>query len=151
MENILFTFWIFEQLALALKNRGFPEFTVPNIYFFIIQEFWVTCTFPEKQNCPGIFHCTEIYFIIQDFWGTCGCPENRVCPEIFQARVGGRPNRDILVDWPGRRDKSLKTGTVPAKTGRMVCLYCSKMLMFIKAFINSFYWHWTKYTSFCPA
>ena len=32
------------------------------------------------------------------------------------------PNRDIFVDWPGRRDKALKTGTVPAKTGRMVCL-----------------------------
>jgi len=32
------------------------------------------------------------------------------------------PNRDILADWPGRRDKTLKTATVPAKTGRMVCL-----------------------------
>jgi len=32
------------------------------------------------------------------------------------------PNRDILVDWPGRRDKALKTQTVPAKMGRMVCL-----------------------------
>ena len=32
------------------------------------------------------------------------------------------PNWDILVDWPGRRDKALKTVTVPAKTGRMVCL-----------------------------
>jgi len=36
---MLFTFRIFEQLALALKNRG----------------------------CPDIFHCTEIYFMIQDF------------------------------------------------------------------------------------
>jgi len=32
------------------------------------------------------------------------------------------PNREILVDCPGRRDKALKTRTVPAKTGRMVCL-----------------------------
>jgi len=32
------------------------------------------------------------------------------------------PNRDILVDWPGRRNKALKTGTAPAKTGRMVSL-----------------------------
>jgi len=61
--NMLFTFRIFEQLPLALKNRG----------------------------CPGIFHCTEIFFIIQDFWATCGCPENRVFPEIFQTREGGRP------------------------------------------------------------
>jgi len=30
-------------------------------------------------------------------------------------------NRDFLVDWPGCRD-SLQTGSVPAKTGRMVCL-----------------------------
>jgi len=29
------------------------------------------------------------------------------------------PNRDFLVDWPGQ---SLQTGTVPAKTGRMVSL-----------------------------
>jgi len=39
--------------------------------------------------------------------------------------AGWMPNRDILVDWPGRRDKTLKTGTVPAKTGRMVCLAIS--------------------------
>jgi len=37
--NILFTFWIFEQLALALKNRGFLEFTVPNIYFLLFRSF----------------------------------------------------------------------------------------------------------------
>jgi len=59
--DILFTFRIFEQLALALKNRVCPDFTVLNIYFFIIQDFWVTCA------CPEIFHCIEIFFIIQDF------------------------------------------------------------------------------------
>ena len=32
------------------------------------------------------------------------------------------PNRDSLVGWPGRRGKALKTGTVPAITGRMVSL-----------------------------
>jgi len=32
--NILFTFRIFEELALALKNRVCPEFTVLNIYFY---------------------------------------------------------------------------------------------------------------------
>ena len=32
------------------------------------------------------------------------------------------PSRDILVEWLGRRDKAFKTGTVPAKTGRMACL-----------------------------
>jgi len=29
----------FEQLALALKNRGFPEFTVPNMYFLLFRNF----------------------------------------------------------------------------------------------------------------
>jgi len=32
------------------------------------------------------------------------------------------PNRDILVDWPGRWNKAFETGTVPAKMGRMVSL-----------------------------
>jgi len=32
--NILFTFRYFEQLALALKNRGCPEFTILNVFFF---------------------------------------------------------------------------------------------------------------------
>jgi len=64
--NILFTFRSFEQLACAsLKNRGSPEFTVPNIYIYIIiQNFWAICAFPEKRSCPGIFHCIEKFFII---------------------------------------------------------------------------------------
>jgi len=38
--NILFTFRIFEQLALALQNRVPLEFfTVLNTYFFVIQDF----------------------------------------------------------------------------------------------------------------
>jgi len=37
--NILFTFWSFEQLALALKNRGCPELTVLNIYFLLFRIF----------------------------------------------------------------------------------------------------------------
>jgi len=37
--NILFTFRIFEQLALALKNRGRPEFTVLNVYFLLFRIF----------------------------------------------------------------------------------------------------------------
>jgi len=52
----LFTFRIFEQLALAIMNRlALKVFTYWNI------------------------------FIIQDFWATCACPENRVWPKIFQA------------------------------------------------------------------
>ena len=104
------SFRIFEQLALALKNRRCPEFTIFNVFFyysgvlsnlrlpwkqsfpgifhcieytFYIQNFWATCASPAKQNCPGIFHYTEIYFIIQDFWATCACPAKQNCPGIF--------------------------------------------------------------------
>jgi len=37
--NILFTFRIFEQLALALKNRGCTEFTVLYVYFLLFRIF----------------------------------------------------------------------------------------------------------------
>ena len=37
--NILFTFRIFEQLALALKNRGCPEFTLLNVDFLLYKIF----------------------------------------------------------------------------------------------------------------
>ena len=67
--NILFKFRIFEQLALALKNRA----------------------------CPKIFHCTEMLFIFQDFLATCACPENRVCPEFF--KPGGRKPPRLVRHW----------------------------------------------------
>jgi len=57
------SFRIFEQLALAQKNRFALEF----------------------------FTVLKYFFIIQDFWATSACPENRVCHEIFQTRGGGRP------------------------------------------------------------
>ena len=116
-----FTFRIFEQLALALKNRVALKFFTVLKYFFIIQDLWATCASPENKVCPEftilniyflpfrifeqlalalkntsspeIFHCIEIFFIIQDFWATCACPENRVCPKILQDRRGGRPPR----------------------------------------------------------
>ena len=110
--NILFTFRSFEQLTLALKKRGCPEFTVLNMYcllfrifgqlalalkkqscpgifhcieyaVFIIQDFWATCGFREKQSCPGFFYCIEIFFIIQDFEQLCACPEKQSSPWIF--------------------------------------------------------------------
>jgi len=60
-------FRIFEQLALALKNRGCPGIFHCLEYTFYILNFWATSACPEKQSCPAIFHCTEIYFIIQVF------------------------------------------------------------------------------------
>ena len=97
-------FRIFQQLALALKNRGCPEFTILNV-FFIIQDFWATCAYPEnfrsieyifyysgvlsnlrlpwRQSCPGIFHCIEYTFYIQNFWVTWACPEKQRVPWIY--------------------------------------------------------------------
>jgi len=85
--NILITFRIFEQFALALKKRVCPEFTVLNMYFLSFRIFEQLCACPEKQSCPEIFHCIEVFFIIQDFWEICAYPENRVCTENFY--VGG--------------------------------------------------------------
>ena len=76
--NILFTFRIFEQLALALKNRVWPEFTVLNV-FFLLQNFEQLALALKNRTCPENFHCIEIRI----FWGTCTCSENRVFPEIF--------------------------------------------------------------------
>ena len=103
---------IFEQLALALKNRVAQKFfAVWNIllhseflnnlllpwktegalnllycmYIFYYSEFLSNLRLPWKTELHWNFHCTEIYFIIQDFWATCACPE------IFQARGDARP------------------------------------------------------------
>ena len=35
--------------------------------FFIIQGLWATCGCPEKQRCPGIFHCIEIFLSFKIF------------------------------------------------------------------------------------
>jgi len=110
--NILFTFRILHQLALALKNRGCPEnvhyieYTFylsgflsnsrlpwktelpwkSSLYwiYFLHSGFWATCACPEKQSCPGIFHCIEnAFFIIQDFWATPLALKNRVSQKFF--------------------------------------------------------------------
>jgi len=53
------------------------------MYFFIIQDFWVTCACPEKQRVPWIQYIECILFIIQDFWATCACPEKQRVPWNF--------------------------------------------------------------------
>jgi len=61
--NILFTFRIFEELALALKNRACSEFTVLKIHFLTFRN----CACPEKQSLPCV-HCIEyVFFINQNF------------------------------------------------------------------------------------
>jgi len=94
--NTLLTFRSFGQLALALKNRGCPEFTVLNIYFLSFRIFeqlalalknrvaleyltvlnMYSLAFRifeqlaltlKKQSCLKIFHCIKYTFYIQEF------------------------------------------------------------------------------------
>jgi len=77
--NILFTFRIFEQLALALKTECPEIFTFrifeqlalalkiecPEIFTFRIFEQLALAL--KKSVCPENFHCVEYTFFIQDF------------------------------------------------------------------------------------
>ena len=82
--EIFSSFSIFEQLALALK-AGLTLNLLHWLYIFYHSVFLSNLRLSWKQSLPWI-HCIEyIFFIIQDFWATCSCPENRVCHEIFQA------------------------------------------------------------------
>jgi len=62
------SFRIFEQLALALKNKVAPKsFTVWNV-LFTFRIFEQLALALKNRVCPGIFHCIEyVFFIIQDF------------------------------------------------------------------------------------
>jgi len=83
--NIFYLSGLLSNLWIALKNRVCPEFTVLNIYIYlIIQNFEQLAHALKNRVCPEIFHCIEIFFIFQDFWGTCACPENGVCHESFR-------------------------------------------------------------------
>ena len=105
-----FTFRIFEQLALVLKNRVCLEIFHCRAYwvYFYIQDLWATCACPKNSvswinwieyifftiqdfwatcACPEIFHCIDIFFITQDFWATCACPENRVALKFFTVLI----------------------------------------------------------------
>jgi len=53
--------------ALALKNRGCPEFTVLIIYFLPFRIFEQLALALKNGAALDIFHCIEIFFIIQDF------------------------------------------------------------------------------------
>jgi len=62
------SFRIFEQLALALKNRVAQKcFAVWNTLFTfrIFEQFALAL---KNRGCPDIFHCIEhVFVIIQDF------------------------------------------------------------------------------------
>ena len=77
------SFRIFEQLALALKNRVALEFFTCIEIIFIIQDFWATCACPENRSFPELFRCIEYTFYIQEFWAICACPEKQKVPWIY--------------------------------------------------------------------
>jgi len=66
--KIFSPFSVFEQLALALKNRVFSEiFHCIDYTLFIIQDFWATCACSEKQMWPEILHCIEEFLSFRIF------------------------------------------------------------------------------------
>ena len=61
IEYIFYHSGFLSNLRLPWKTVC-PEFTVLNIVF-IIQEFWATCAWTEKQSCPQNFSLYWIYFL----------------------------------------------------------------------------------------
>ena len=108
LNTYFLSFRIFEQLALALKNRVVLKiFTVLKIWillryiflshFRIFEQLALTFrTFEQlalalkKTVCPEFFYCIKYtFFIIQDFWATCACPEFTVLNVyFFSFRIG---------------------------------------------------------------
>jgi len=65
--NIRFTFRIFEQPALALKNRGCPEFTIVIMYFLSFRIFEQPALALKNRVVLEFFTVLKYLFIIQDF------------------------------------------------------------------------------------
>ena len=76
-------FRIFEQLCACPEKQSCPGIFHCIEYTFYIQEFWATSACPEKQSCPDIFTVLNMYFYYSGVWVTCACPENRVALEFF--------------------------------------------------------------------
>ena len=81
--KIFSPFRIFEQLALALKNRFCPENFRCIEYIFYHSGFLSNFALALKNRvCPENFHCIEHTYYIQDFGETCACPEKQSVPWI---------------------------------------------------------------------
>jgi len=63
-----------------MKNRGCPEIFRCIEYTFYYSGVLSNLRLLWKQSCPGIFHCIEYTFYIQNFWATCSCPERQRVP-----------------------------------------------------------------------
>jgi len=67
---------IFEQLALAFKNRVFPQNFHYVEYISYHSRFLSNSALTlNNRICPEILHCIQYTFYTQDIWATCGCPE----------------------------------------------------------------------------
>ena len=80
--NILFIFRIVEQLALTLKNRGCLNSL--NWMYFFYSGFLSNLRLPWKtEGALKFFAVLNIFFIVLEFWVTCACPENRVALNLL--------------------------------------------------------------------
>ena len=65
--------WAWIKVAVVENAKKRLLYPTPTFY---IKDSWVTSACPEKLSVPWI-HCIEyIFFIIQEFWATCAFPEN---------------------------------------------------------------------------
>jgi len=81
--NILFTFRIFEQLALALKNSVSWNFSLYWIYFLSFRIFEQLALAIKNRVCPEIFHCIEYAFTFRIFEQLSLALKNIVCTGFF--------------------------------------------------------------------
>ena len=96
MEYFL-PFRIFEELALALKNRVCPEFFHCMEHNFYIQNVEQLALALKNRVALKFFTVLNILFTFRSFEKLALALKNRVCPEIFQAREGGSPPDPRLV------------------------------------------------------
>ena len=92
--NILLTLGLLRNLCLPWKTEGALEFfIVLNMYFLSFRIFEQLALALKNRAALEFFTVLKYFFIIQDFWATSACPENRDCPEIFQTGGSGSPPR----------------------------------------------------------
>ena len=118
--NIVFTFRIFEQLVLSLKNRVCPEFTILNIYFLSFRILNNLCLPWKTEFSLKFFTVFEIFFIFQDFWATWAWPENRIGPEFFNPGGGRPPSRPPRLVRHCLRDRGTR-GYAAFRIFKMLC------------------------------
>jgi len=71
---------------MILVEAAFPPLTTRH-WFFIIQIFEQLALALKNRVCPELFHCVEIFFYLSGFWPNWTCPENRVRPEFLTVLI----------------------------------------------------------------